>query len=337
MALYLVGQLKLRTLVLVHKTCLAEQWVERIGSFLPGAKVGRLQGTVEDVDGMDVVIAMIQSVCSRDYSSRTLADFGLLIVDEAHHEAAAAFSQAMLKINCTYILGLTATPERKDGMSYVNTYFLGPIFFQLERTRSHTVTVQVVSYDSCRYRLPPPTTRRGTLNLAAFITDVSEDGERNRMLASNIVDLAVGRGRKLLVLSDRRQHCTDLQALCEAEVGCGLYLGSMKQEALKQSEACQVILSTYAMVGEGFDNKFLDSVLFATPRSDVNQASGRILRETPGKENDPLIVDVVDKHGVFYAQFQKRKAFYNKQGFTVRGGGGEAAQTRLASCSFIED
>ncbi len=125
MALYLAAQLKVRTLILVHKTCLADQWVERIGAFLRGARVGRLQGQQQDVEGKNIVIAMLQSVCSRNYSSDILKGFGLLIVDEAHHEAAACFSQAMLMVNCTYVLALTATPERKDGMQYINEWFLG--------------------------------------------------------------------------------------------------------------------------------------------------------------------------------------------------------------------
>lgn len=250
MALYLMAQMQLRTLVLVHKTCLADQWLERINSFVQGAVVGRLQGQVADVEGKNVVIAMLQSVCQKGYGDDLLKDFGLLIVDEAHHEAAAVFSQAMLEVNCPYVLGLTATPERKDGMDYVNNYFLGPIVFRLQRTNTTDVAVRRVTYDCPAYKQPVPQNRRGQLNMAAFINIISEDNRRNAMLAGLIEELAA-QGRRVLVLSDRRQQCTTLRDMCPADFTCGLYLGSMKPDLLKQAEKCQVILSTYQMCSEG--------------------------------------------------------------------------------------
>lgn len=314
----------------MHKTCLAEQWRERIEAFLEGASVGKLQGQTVDVEGRNVVIAMIQSVCLKDYPPEVLQDFGLLIVDEAHHEAAAGFSQAMLKVNCPYVLGLTATPERRDGMNFVNEYFLGEIFFRLQRDSSSDVKVSFVRYDCPAYKLPAPTTKQGKLNLAAFITSLSEDDDRNQLLASLIKQYA-GQGRKLLVLSDRRVHCEQLRKMCEVDATCGLYLGSMKQEQLKQAEDCQVLLSTYAMTSEGFDLSALDTLILATPRSDVNQACGRILRMTPGKKHNPVIIDVTDNSGVFYAQSQKRKSFYRSQGFSI------ASRNEFTLYSFEED
>jgi superfamily II DNA or RNA helicase len=116
MALAFAGHLKFKTLIVVHKEFLANQWRDRIKTFCPGATIGRIQQDVFDVE-KDFVIAMIQTMCMRELGS--LSQFGFLIVDEAHHIGAAAFSQAMLKLCPKYTLGLTATPERKDGLTRV--------------------------------------------------------------------------------------------------------------------------------------------------------------------------------------------------------------------------
>ena len=307
-ALYIASQLQTRTLIVVHKTCLLDQWLQRIHQFLPHATTGTIQGSRVDVEGKDIVLVMLQTAISRDYGSEVLAGFGTVIVDECHHIGAAVFLQVTMKLNCPYVLGLSATPIRKDGLTNVIHWFLGAIFYQLQRQTSKDVVVQLVPYDSSNYRKDPPLTKRGKLNMAALVTTVSEDEARNQVIKDVVLQHAQT-GRHMLVLSDRRAQCELLCHICRDVVPCALYLGSMKSDDLKHAEAQQVMFSTYAMTGEGFDLNTLDSIVFSTPRSDVNQASGRILRETPGKKHTPLIIDVVDKSPVFYAQYNKRKAF----------------------------
>ena len=227
-------------------------------------------------------------------------------------------------------------------MSYVNTYFMGPIVFRLQRTHSSEVGVKVISYACPAYKLPPPTTRTGNLNMAALLNTVAEDPVRTRRIVDTVVDLAA-QGRQLLVLSDRRQHCHDLHDACRQHaLDCGLYLGSMKLDDLRASEACQVIVSTYAMVSEGWDKTSLDCLVLATPRTDVNQSCGRILREAPGKMHTPLIIDVKDVQGVFIAQYRKRMTFYKSQGFSVHREDDDvqsptAPRRQLSICSFLDD
>ena len=173
--------------------------------------------------------------------------------------------------------------------------------------------------------------------MGAFITSVSEDEARNQVIAEKIRQLA-GQDRKLLVLSDRRQHCQDLFALCHEQIPCGLYLGSMKQADLKLSEERQVMFSTYAMCSEGFDLPSLSTLVMATPKSDVNQSCGRVLRMAPGKKHEPLIVDIRDGHAVFHAQFNKRRTWYKSQGFKIAGADqGEPRRTTSYACAFLED
>lgn len=315
-ALYIASQMQTRTLIVVHKTCLLDQWLQRINQFLPNATTGLIQGSKVDVEGKDIVLVMLQTAVSREYGSDLLAGFGMVIVDECHHIGAAVFSQVMMQVNCPYVLGLSATPNRKDGLSNVIHWFLGDIFYQMQRQSSKDVLVQVVPYDSPSYRKDPPLTQRGKLNMAALVTTISEDEARNQVLKDVILQHALT-GRHMLVLSDRRAQSEALCRMCKDAVPCALYLGSMKADDLKHAEAQQVMFSTYAMCGEGFDKFIISCLVMATPKSDVNQACGRVLREGPGKEHHPLIVDVRDNFGVFHAQFRKRESFYKSQGFSL--------------------
>lgn len=118
-ALYIASCLRVPTLVLVHNTFLRDQWIDRIKAFLPNARTGIIQGDSLEIEGRDVVVGMLQTVALKDFPPKTFAPFGLVIVDECHHIASEAFSQAVPKLTSQYMLGLSATPERKDRLMHV--------------------------------------------------------------------------------------------------------------------------------------------------------------------------------------------------------------------------
>ena len=122
LALYILAQLNVKTIILVHKEFLLNQWVERIQEFLPDAKIGRIQGKTIEVEGYDIVMGMIQSISTKDYEN-IFDKFGLTIIDEVHHMGAEVFSNALNKIVTRYTLGLSATMKRKDGLSCVFKMF----------------------------------------------------------------------------------------------------------------------------------------------------------------------------------------------------------------------
>jgi superfamily II DNA or RNA helicase len=128
--LYIASQLKLPTLVLVHSGFLKDQWVERIKAFLPNARIGTVQGDVMDIEDKDIVVGMLQSIALKEHSPNTFKQFGLVIVDECHHIASEAFSQAIPKLTSKYMLGLIATLERKDRLMHVIHWCLGPLLYQ---------------------------------------------------------------------------------------------------------------------------------------------------------------------------------------------------------------
>jgi len=315
--LFVACKLGHKTLVLTHKEFLMDQWIERIRHFIPEARIGRIQQSTCDVSNKDIVVGMMQSICSKDYGPEAFRGFGTLLIDEAHHVSAPVFLKCMYRSNCPYVVGLSATPYRKDGLSYVIEWFLGPIFFRIERENQAHVGIKVLSYDCPEYGLPPPTmARTGNINMAEVITRVSEDRTRNDILIQHVLEL-VREGRKVMVLSERRNHCMVLYEKLRPHAG--LYIGGMKQGDLKESEACQVIVATYSQANEGLDIPTLDTMVFATPKSDVIQAVGRILREGSNivKHQSPLVIDILDKYGVFYAQFCKRRKYYDRAGFVI--------------------
>jgi superfamily II DNA or RNA helicase len=319
MALAFSAHLKLRTLIVVHKEFLANQWRDRIQQFCPGATIGRIQQGVCDTD-KDFVIAMIQTLCSRGEDalpSRTFDQFGFLIVDEAHHIGAAAFSQAMFRFCPKYTLGLTATPERKDGLTRILYWFLGPEFFRVQRENQKTTKVEVIAYKDPAFKESPPVTRFGKINMAQMVTDVTDLPRRNEFIIKIAREAAEG-GRRVLILSDRREHCQFLLANFGTELS-GLYYGGLKEAQLDESSRKRIIIGTFAMAQEGLDIPVLDTIILASPKSDITQAIGRIMRETPGKLNNPLIYDIVDHWSVFHSMARKRMAIYKTSGFEVAG------------------
>jgi superfamily II DNA or RNA helicase len=136
---------------------------------------------------------------------------------------------------------------------------------------------------------------------------------RNNIICG-IVKQALGEGRKILILTGLRSHCFNLQNMINQS---GLYIGGMKEIDLIESSKKQVIIATFQLANEGLDIPTLDTVILATPKSDIKQSIGRIMRETPGKKNDPLIIDIVDHWSIFFSMYNKRKKIYHECGFKM--------------------
>ena len=147
-----------------------------------------------------------------------------------------------------------------------------------------------------------------------MITDLTKNENRNKLILDTIINL---KDRKILVLSDRREHCeTLLNYLTGKNITCGLYLGGMKTESRELTTSYTVMFGTYQACGEGFDVPELDTLILSTPKSDVEQAVGRILRQK--NKNEPLVIDFVDSFSIFKGQYYKRKKFYKNNEFKFK-------------------
>ena len=314
-ALAIAARLGLRTMIVVHKEFLANQWRERIHQFCPGATIGIVQQDKIEIN-CDFVIAMLQSLSLKEYSFDQFESIGTLFVDEAHHVCARVFSQSLFKLCPRHVYGLSATPERKDGLTKVLHWFLGPTFFSVERENQKQVCVFPIDFDCKLFNDPPPCNKTGKVSLVHMITDLVNHDERNRMLVSLIQKIIKECStRQILVLSDRRLHCEYLHSQFP-EIS-GLYMGGMKEADLEQTSRCQIIFGTFSQAHEGLDIPTLDTVLLVTPKSDIKQSIGRILRETTGKKNDPHIYDILDRWSLLYAMYQKRRRVYKEGGFLM--------------------
>lgn len=317
-ALYILASLSVKTLIIVHKEFLLNQWKERIAHFLPGCKVGCIRQNRVDVDGKDVVIGMLQSLSVKEYDKGIFKQFGLTIIDETHHICSRTFSQAMFLAGSKYMLGLSATPERKDGLTCVLNWFVGEVAYSVKRENNASVTVARLDYDCELYAQPPPVSSTGTVSIPGIVTMLCEDADRNKMIVDAIIS-SLQKGRKVMVLTDRREHC---KYLCNCVSGntrhsCGLYMGGMKQKELTENEACDAIFATYSLAHEGLDIPSLNTLVMATPKTDVVQSVGRILRESGEKTHRPLVIDVCDRLGCLQNQYRRRARFYKDAGFSI--------------------
>ena len=317
-ALAIACQLGYRTMIVVHKQFLADQWRERIQQFCPGATIGIVQQDRKEIEGCDFVIAMLQSLSLKEYSFDDFDSVGTLIVDEAHHICAKVFSQSLFKMCPRHSFGLSATPERKDGLTKVLHWFMGPTFFAVERKNQEQVEVFTVTFDSPNYRNQPPSMRNGKISMPNMITLLVEDRQRNKMLVELVKKASAGT-RQLLVLSDRRLHCEMLHQCFPKS--SGLYMGGMKEAQLQESAKKKIIFATFSQAHEGLDIPTLDTVILASPKSDIVQSIGRIMRETKGKKNNPHIYDIHDPWSVFTAMYYKRAKVYRQGGFKIHGNG----------------
>jgi superfamily II DNA or RNA helicase len=318
-ALHLIHRVGKKTLVIVHKEFLLEQWIERIHEFLPQATIGRIQGDTMDVD-KDIVIGMLQSISMKTYPKEIFDGFGFTIIDETHHIAAEVFSNALFHIVTPYMLGLSATMERKDGLTKVFKLFLGEVVFSAKRERT-TVYIHKILYTTPNVEFNEVVLNfRGETNYTSMIKKVSEFNDRkDRILEIMAKLLEMPTTGQIMVLSHTKALLAYLyDAILYRKLGTvGYYVGGMKQALLKESETKKIVLATYAMAEEALDIKTLTTLILATPKTDVTQAVGRILRV---KHERPTVIDIVDPHPTFQNQWAKRRAFYNKQGYTIETG-----------------
>jgi superfamily II DNA or RNA helicase len=321
-ALYIASVLQVPTIVLVHNTFLRDQWTDRIRAFLPSARIGSIQGDTVDVENRDIVVAMLQSVSMKEYPKSVFEGFGFLIVDECHHIASEAFSQAVPKLTCKHMLGLSATPDRKDRLMHVINWFLGPLLYKSDTSDKvdEKVKVEVYefeptdsSYNDIIYN------HAGVMFTSLMVNKVVEYAPRNKLIAELLTDLYDEKHREILVLTDRVDHTKVLFDLLPPEIQATACILGRNVKSAQRAEWCEskrILIATYSMCKEGFDVAKLNTLVIATPRPDVDQIVGRILRtEKSTRTIDPLIIDIVDP--AFRRQFQERLSLYNKRNYKV--------------------
>ncbi len=313
-AIEIIRRLNVRTLWLSHTTQLIRQFAERVQGFL-GVTVGELG----ESDG-PIVSCTIQSLLRRDYAPDFFDSFGLVIIDECHHMGAETFSSAFHKVGgIPHTIGLSATLERKDGLACVFQWAIGRVLTVRELVVTRKPLVRVVQG---HWPVEIVMNRMGDPVFSQAITDLTRVEAYNRTILDVIADVfRTEPERRVLLLTDRKEHISILDAMIQSSgmssVTVGAMHGNLSARQIEQNLSAQLILATYGIAGEGFDCPGLNCVVMATPRNDIRQSVGRILGERV-TALCPLIIDIRNMMGIFCNQGRERIKYYNASGFDVR-------------------
>jgi superfamily II DNA or RNA helicase len=328
---WLIAARGVSTLVLVHRRQLMDQWRERLAAFLdvPPAEIGLIGGgRMRPTGAIDV--GVIQSLNKKGVVADLVADYGQVIVDECHHLSAFTFEGVMREVKARYVVGLTATPVRRDGHQPIITMQCGPIRYRTEaksqaaeRPFDHGVVIR-----STAFTLPAA---NGEPGIQAVYSALAADPDRNALIVHDVL-AAVGAGRSPLVLTERTDHRDRLAAtLAESLARVFVMSGGMGTRARRAiadalaatpDDAPRVLVATGRCVGEGFDDARLDTLFLAMPvawRGTLQQYAGRLHRAHAGKA-EVLIYDYVDEAvPVLSRMHRKRLAGYRAMGYEVAG------------------
>jgi superfamily II DNA or RNA helicase len=418
-SLYILSKLKKKTIVIVHKEFLMNQWIERIQQFLPTAKIGKIQGQIIDIDGKDIVLCMLQSLVLKEYPSSIFDSFGLTIIDEVHHISSETFSNALFKVVTKYMLGLSATMNRKDGTTKVFKMFLGPVVHKAEKKADNNVQIRAVTYKTTDDDFNETVLDfKGQPQISSMISKLCSYNRRTEFIIKLLTDfIEVNNVEKSLIEAHKQEmdlqnpyceickkkenyllkntccgsvkycmlclqkieenaeknitcfishdgkpkaskerpkcptckkvlkyeqnyienpyvkhleqthtivlshnlnvlHYIYKKFVCKNLASVGYYVGGMSEKELKNSETKQIILASFSMANEGLDIPTLNAEFLITPKTDIVQTIGRVLRAKHAF-NDPIIYDIVDVHDCFQRQWLKRKAYYKKNNYNI--------------------
>jgi superfamily II DNA or RNA helicase len=332
-SLYIIVELGVKALIIVNKEFLMDQWKERIQQFLPDAKIGILRQKKIDIENKDIVIAMLQSVAMCKYDSSIYDSFGITFYDEVHCVPSKIFSKALRKINTKYHFGLSATPNRADGMTKVTNLYIGPIIYKVDTSKSKKNPKNLHVFTIAFNKLPESkhykslSNYRGKPDVVKMISNLTECPKRLALISMILRYFIITDKRHILVLSDRIQYLNNIENKIKLDLQesglqlpfkIGYYIGGMKEKERKESEKADLILASYSMAKEAMDIPILDTLLMVTSKSNIEQSIGRIQRQTVyPDERPPLVIDFVDYFSSFQSQFNKRKLFYKKNHYTI--------------------
>jgi superfamily II DNA or RNA helicase len=333
-AAWLIAERKVNTLVLVHRQQLLDQWRERLALFLDLAlaDIGQIGGGKNSRTGR-IDVGMIQSLNRRGEVKDQVAEYGQVIVDECHHLSAFTFEQVLRQAKAKYVVGLTATPIRKDGHHPIITMQCGPIRYHLSEKKlaastplQHTVVPRLTNFI-----LPGEITEPGIQDIYRALT---HDWQRNELIVNDLMRELTA-GRSPLLLTERTEH---LQLLAERLKGSVQHvielkggLGKKQRQALAEQlrtipgQEPRVILATGRYIGEGFDDARLDTLFLALPiswRGTLQQYVGRLHRMHDNKRV-VRVYDYVDwRVPMLGRMYEKRVRGYKAIGYAIKGQSG---------------
>lgn len=307
-SLKIICESKRPALIVVNKIELLNQWKNEIKKFIPDARIGTIQGKTFDIEDKDIIIGMLQTITIKNevtYHNFLFAT--VLIIDEVHNIASEVFSKIIFKIRPKYMFGLSATLERKDKLEKMIYWYLGNVLYSnVSNEKKDETEIHIYKYKGAS-SIPLTLKDNQTPACSTMLTNIADDPERNKLIIKILKELTKEPKRHVLVISDRISH---LKIMNKQLPNSSLFIGTMKSEQLQMAKESQILLATYKIAGEGFSLAKLNCLLFATSRTNVNQAIGRIYRQK--HEITPIIVDIYDDFSYFKSQYYKRRKVYKE-------------------------
>lgn len=321
----LIARRGVNTLVLVHRTDLLRQWQERLQAFLGLGKgvVGTIGGGKAKPTGI-IDIAVMQSLSRQGQVSEQVKNYGQVIVDECHHLSAFSFEAILKNVRAKYVLGLTATPVRRDGQHPIIFMQCGPIRHTASRPTSAPDDLLVETL-----LLPAPINLPEGAGIQDVFRHLAESIERTERVTLE-VEKAFNQGRKVLVLTERTDHLSIIEAALVGRVQNLFTLhGRMSKKqrialtdelAALPPDVSRVLLATGKLIGEGFDHPPLDTLVLAMPiswKGTLQQYAGRLHREHASK-SDVRIIEFIDGgHPALMRMWDKRQSGYRAMGYRI--------------------
>jgi superfamily II DNA or RNA helicase len=328
-AAHCIARRGVNTLVLVHRRQLLDQWRERLAVFLgiDVQAIGVIAGGKKSPTGT-VDVALLQSLNRKGAVPDFVGDYGHVVVDECHHLSAFSFETVLRRVKARFVLGLTATPIRKDGHHPIIFMQCGPVRFRVD-ARKHAATRPfdhvVIPCPTC-FQSPPGV----ELPIQQLYAELIANERRNAQIIRDVL-AAVAEGRSPLVLTERKSHADALACALRGKVTHVVVLQGgqdAKARAAVASELAailqdtpRVIIATGRYIGEGFDDSRLDTLFLALPiswRGTLQQYVGRLHRLHAGK-TEVRVHDYIDGAVPMLSRmFHKRRRGYEAVGYTIR-------------------
>ncbi|NQT96500.1 MAG: DEAD/DEAH box helicase family protein [Candidatus Marinimicrobia bacterium] len=320
-AIYMVAERKVNTLILVHRRQLMDQWLSRLEYFLDldKADLGQIGGGKWKPTGI-IDVAIIQSLRKQGVVNDIVGDYGQVIIDECHHISARSFEVVARQCQAKYVLGLSATVTRKDGHHPIIFMNIGPVRFKVgHRTQAEQRPfTHRVLFRTTEFKLPAELQEDDSPSISAIYSALANDNKRNQMIIKDVL-LAVKNGRSPVILTERRNHLEILKSMLECELsnvivfrgGMGIKQRRATREKMSgiADEEERVILATGKYLGEGFDDARLDTLFLTMPvswRGVLAQYAGRLHR-LHDRKVEVIIYDYVDQEIPLLKRMYKRR------------------------------
>ncbi len=323
---YLVATRRCSTLILVHRRPLLDQWLAQLALFLgiDQRDVGQI-GAGKKTGNGKLDVAMIQSLVRKDKVQDIVASYGQVIVDECHHLPAVSFERVLAEVKARFVVGLTATPQRRDGQHPITEMQLGPIRFAIgaksqaaQRPFAHKLVARETGFKA---------RSETSLSIQELYAALAADEKRNRLILDDVIH-ALEQGRSPILLTERRDHLDFFAAkldkftrhLVVLQGGMSAKERNRVKERLASipARAERLILATGRYIGEGFDDARLDTLFLALPvswKGTLIQYTGRLHRLHPSK-TEVRIFDYVDRDvPMLLRMFEKRLRGYRAIGY----------------------